>query len=235
MTTTPEVSLGRPSKVCSLEDAIALVNPGATVMVGGFGGAGTPTELRDALAARRLPALKLIANNADFGNFVFPGGLAELTCSFPVGESSGPVLEGIEDGSIEFHLTPQGTLAEMIRAGGAGLGGVLTRTGLGMEYAQGFREIECDGRTWLLAPALRADVALVKGAVADPYGNVVCRSAGINFNPAMAMAARYTIVQTDTLVEIGDIRPEDVTIPSVLVDAVVVIDRARGEHHVQVA
>jgi 3-oxoadipate CoA-transferase alpha subunit len=215
----------RAAKVVSMEEAVAPVHDGATVMVGGFGGAGAPVELREALGARKLCGLTVIANNADFGSFVFPGGLARLVCSFPVGETAGPVLAGIEDESIELSLTPQGTLAEMIRAGGAGLGGVLTPTGLGMEYTEGFRHIEHDGREWLLAPALRADVALVKGAVADTYGNVVCRSAGINFNPAMAMAADYTVVQADEVVPAGEIAPEDVTIPSVLIDKVVHVPR----------
>jgi 3-oxoacid CoA-transferase A subunit len=154
--------------------------------------------------------------------------LVRLVCSYPVGPSSAPVLQGIEDGVVELLLTPQGTLAETIRAGGAGLGGVLTPTGLDMEFSERFREIEHDGRRWLLAPAMRAEVALVKGALADAYGNVVSRSAGINFNPLMAMAADYTIVQVDRIVDVGAIDPQDVTIPGVLVDAVVEVPREEG-------
>lgn len=207
--------------VGSLVEAVLSVPDGVTVMVGGFGGAGTPTELREALAERRLKGLTLVANNADFGSFMYDDGLVRLICSYPVGPSSGPVLEGIEDGRVELELTPQGTLAEVIRAGGAGLGGVLTPTGLDMEFAERYPVIEHDGRRWLLASALRADVALVKGAVADAYGNVMCRSAGVNFNPLMAMAARHTIAQVEQIVEVGQIDPKDVTIPGTLVDAVV--------------
>jgi 3-oxoadipate CoA-transferase alpha subunit len=209
------------SKVRSLEEALAPVQDGSTVMVGGFGGAGTPVALREALSRRRLKNLTLVANNSDFGSFVYPEGLRRVICSFPVGHSAPLVLAAVEAGDVELQLTPQGTLAERIRAAGAGLGGVLTPTGLDMEFGAGYREVEHDGRRWLLAPALHADVALIKGAVADTRGNVVCRYAGINFNPAMAMAARYTVAQVDQVVPVGGIDPQAVTIPSVLVDAVV--------------
>jgi 3-oxoadipate CoA-transferase alpha subunit len=209
------------TKVTSLEQALAPVADGSVVMVGGFGGAGTPVVLREALAARQVRDLTLVANNADFGSFMYDRGLTRLVCSFPVGPSSGPVRQGIEDGVVDLQLTPQGTLAEIIRAAGAGLGGVLTPTGLDMEFAAGYPVVEHNGRRWLLASALHADVALVKGSVADRYGNVVSRSAGINFNPLMAMAAKYTVVQVERIVDVGDIDPQDVTIPSVLVDAVV--------------
>ncbi|WP_426246498.1 CoA transferase subunit A [Nocardioides sp. LHG3406-4] len=213
------------SKVTTMEEALAPVKDGSVVMIGGFGDAGTPFAMREALAARQVRDLTLVANNADFGSFMYDGGLTGLVCSFPVGPSSGPVKQGIEDGVVDLQLTPQGTLAERIRAAGAGLGGVLTPTGLDMEFAADYRVVEHDGRRWLLAPALHADVALVKGAVADRYGNVVCRSAGINFNPLMAMAASYTVVQVDRVVEVGEINPQDVTIPSLFVDAVVEVPR----------
>lgn len=216
------------SKEVPIDQALAPVTDGATVMVGGFGGAGTPEELREALAARRLKHLTLVANNADFGSFVHEGGMVRLVCSYPVGPRSGPVMEGIEAGEIDLVLMPQGTLAEAIRAGGAGLGGVLTPTGLDTEFGARYREIEHDGRRWLLVPTLKADLALVKGAVADTLGNVVCRYAGANFNPLMAMAADYTVAQADRVVEVGQIDPQDVTIPSVLVDAVVATPEAEG-------
>lgn len=216
------------SKVVTVEEAIADVRPGAVVMVGGFGGAGTPVELRDALADREIPSLRLVANNADFGRFLYDGGMDHLTCSFPVGPTAPAVLQAIEDGRVEMRLIPQGTLAEMIRAAGAGLGGVLTPTGVGLEYGEQFQQIDVDGRRWLLAPALRGDVALVKGAVADRIGNVVCRSAGINFNPAMAMAGACTIAQVERVVDVGEIEPEDVTIPGVFVDRVVELPRREG-------
>lgn len=209
-----------------MDDALAPITDGATVMVGGFGGAGTPVELREALARRGLRGLTLVANNSDFGSFMYDDGLVRLICSFPVGASSAPVLAAIEAGRVDLELTPQGTLAERIRAAGAGLGGVLTPTGLDMEFGSG-REVEHDGRRWLLASALPADVALVKGAVADTRGNVMCRYAGINFNPLMAMAATYTVAQVDRVVPVGELDPHHVTIPSVLVDAVVEVPRSK--------
>jgi 3-oxoadipate CoA-transferase alpha subunit len=212
------------TKELSMDLALAAIADGSTVMVGGFGGAGTPRELREALAARRLKHLTLVANNADFGSFVHDEGMVRLICSFPVGPSSGPVMEGIETGAIDLVLMPQGTLAESVRAGGAGLGGVLTPTGLDMEFGDRYSEVEHDGRRWLLVPALKADAALVKGMVADTLGNVVCRYAGANFNPLMAMAAAYTVAQVERIVPAGEIDPHDVTIPSVLVDAVVVVN-----------
>jgi len=205
----------------SPDEALATIGDGVTVMIGGFGGAGTPVALREALARRRLKRLTLVANNADFGSFMYEGGLVRLICSYPGGQSSTPVIAAIEAGEVELVLTPQGTLAETIRAGGAGLGGVLTPTGLDMEFGARYQEIEHDGRRWLLAPSIRADIALVKGSVADAYGNVVSRSAGINFNPLMAMAADYTVAQVEKIVAVGEIDPQDVTIPSLLVDAVV--------------
>lgn len=207
-----------------MDQALAAIADGSVVMVGGFGGAGTPQELREALAARRLKHLTLVANNADFGSFVHEEGMVRLICSFPVGPSSGPVMERIEAGDIDLVLMPQGTLAEAVRAGGAGLGGVLTPTGLDMEFGDRYSEVEHDGRRWLLVPALKADAALVKGAVADTLGNVICRYAGANFNPLMAMAAAYTVAQVERVVPVGQIDPHDVTIPSVLVDAVVAVD-----------
>lgn len=222
MSTEAPVAGGLLTKVtASAEEALERIGDGVTVMIGGFGGAGTPVALREALAWRGLKRLTLIANNADFGSFMYAGGLERVVCSFPVGASSKAVLEAVEAGTVELVLTPQGTLAESIRAGGAGLGGVLTPTGLDMEFGAQFTEIEHDGKRWLLAPARRADVALVKGSVADGYGNVVCRSAGINFNPLMAMAADYTVAQVDKIVPVGAIAPQDVTIPGILVDAVV--------------
>ena len=231
MSTQTPATGGLLTKVtASPDEALQHIPDGVTVMIGGFGGAGTPVALREALARRRLTGLTLVANNADFGSFMYPGGLERLVCSYPVGASSKQVLEAVEAGTVELVLTPQGTLAESIRAGGAGLGGVLTPTGLDMDFGAQFREIEHDGQRWLLAPARRAHVALVKGAVADGYGNVVCRSAGINFNPLMAMAADYTVAQVDKVVPVGAIAPQDVTIPGLLVDAVVELPPVTSSH-----
>ena len=206
----------------SAEAAVSDVPDGATVLVGGFGGAGFPFALREALIRRRPKQITIVCNNADFGGFVYDGGLVKVVCSFPVGATVKPVLEGIEAGTIELELTPQGTLAERLRAGGSGLGGVLTPTGVGTEFETGRRVIEVDGRRYLLALPLRGDVALIRAHVADRYGNLISRYAGRNFNPLMAMAADLTIAEVGSIVEPGELDPQQIHIPSVFVDRVVV-------------
>ena len=166
---------GLDKVVASAEAAVADVPDGATVLVGGFGGSGFPKVLREALIRRRPRRITIVCNNADFGGFVYEDGLVRMICSYPVGGSVKPVLEGIEAGTIALELTPQGTLAERLRAGGSGLGGVLTPTGLGTEFEDGRRVIEVDGNRYLLALPLRGDVALVRAHVADRYGNLVSR------------------------------------------------------------
>lgn len=212
----------RATKVVdSIEVAVSGVRDGDTVMVGGFGGAGFPFVLRDALGARGLKDLTIVGNNADFGIFVENGGLKRLICTYPTGPSSAPVFQAIEEGRVELLLTPQGTLAEQIRAGGAGLGGVLTPTALHTDLGRKLDIIEYRGERYVLAPALKADVALIRAAIADTYGNLVCRLASRNFNPLMAMAARTTIAEVGEIVEPGDIDPSHVHIPSAFVNVIV--------------
>lgn len=210
------------SKIVELvEEAVAVVKDGDTVMVGGFGGAGFPFVLRDALGARSLKDITIVGNNADFGAFVESGALKRLICTYPTGPTSAPVLEAIEEGRVELLLTPQGTLAEQIRAGGAGLGGVLTPTGLTTDLGRKLEIIEYSGKKWVLAPALKADVALIRASVADSYGNLVQRQASRNFNPLMAMAAKTTIAEVGKIVEPGEIDPNHVHIPSAFVNIIV--------------
>lgn len=207
--------------VANADEAVADVRDGATVLVGGFGGAGFPFALRDALVRRRPRAITIICNNADFGDFVYDDGLATIVCSYPVGPTAKPLLNAIEAGRVELRLTPQGTLVEQVRAGGAGLGGVLTRTGIGTEFEPRFRRVDLDGREYLLAPAVRGDVALIRASVADRYGNLVCRHAGRNFNPVFATAADLTVAQVSEVVEPGEIEPDTIHIPAAFVDRVV--------------
>ncbi|HYH92779.1 MAG TPA: 3-oxoacid CoA-transferase subunit A [Candidatus Saccharimonadales bacterium] len=204
--------------------AVADVPDDATVLVGGFGGSGFPHALRDALIARRPKRITIVCNNADFGGFVYADGLVRIVCSYPVGATAKPVLEAIEDGRVQLGLTPQGTLAERLRAGGSGLGGVLTPTGLGTQFEDDLPVIEVEGRRWLLATPLRGDVALIRATTGDPYGNLVSRHASRNFNPLMAMAADLTIAQVRDVVEVGDIDPQHVHIPGAFVDRVVQAD-----------
>jgi len=203
--------------------AVADVPDGATVLVGGFGGSGFPTALREALITRRPRRITIVCNNADFGGFVYDDGLARMICSYPVGATVKPVLAAIEAGSVSLELTPQGTLAERLRAAGAGLGGVLTPTGLGTEFERTLPVIELDGRRWVVATPLRGDVALVRATTADRMGNLVSRMASRNFNPLMAMAADLTIAQVEEVVPTGSLDPAHVHIPGVVVDRVVVV------------
>jgi 3-oxoadipate CoA-transferase alpha subunit len=207
--------------VPSLDEAVADIGDDVTVMVGGFGGSGFPFALRDALVRRRPRRLTIVCNNADFGGFVYEDGIVRIIASYPTGATAKPLVEAIEDGRVELTLTPQGTLVERIRAGGSGLGGFLTPTGLGTQFEQGYRRLEMDGRPWLLVPGLRADFALVRATVGDRYGNLVHRRAGRNFNPLMAMAARVTIAEVGRIVEPGEIDPDQIHTPAAFVDRIV--------------
>jgi 3-oxoadipate CoA-transferase, alpha subunit len=207
--------------IASLDEAVDGIGDDVTVMVGGFGGAGFPTALRDALIRRRPRRITVICNNADFGGFVYEDGIVRMICSYPVGATSKPLLAAIEEGRVDLQLTPQGTLVERIRAGGAGLGGFLTPTGLGTEFEKGFTRVEVDGTPYLLVPPLHADFALIRADVADRYGNLVHRHAGRNFNPPMATAARVTIAEVARIVEPGEIDPNHVHVPAAFVDRVV--------------
>jgi len=205
----------------SADEAVASIADDATILVGGFGGSGFPFALRDALIRRRPRRITIVCNNADFGGFVYAEGLVRIVCSYPVGATAKPVLQAIEDGTVELSLTPQGTLAERIRAGGAGLGGVLTPTGLGTQFEEGYETLELGGQRWLVAPALRGDVAIVRATTGDRFGNLVHRHASRNFNPLMATAADLTIAEVASVVDAGKIDPQHVHVPGVFVDRVV--------------
>jgi 3-oxoadipate CoA-transferase alpha subunit len=207
--------------VTTTDEAVAEVTDGATVLFSGFGGAGFAFGLRNALARRAPRQLTIVCNNADFGALAEQNCIHRIVCSYPTGATAAPVFEQIERGEIELRLTPQGTLAEQIRAAGAGVGGVLTPTGLDLELGSTWEQIDYGGRRWILAPALRGDVALLKAAVADTYGNLVLRHAARNFTPLMAMAAERTIVEVDRIIEPGEIDPDHVHVPSAFVDVLV--------------
>lgn len=202
-----------------------------TVLVGGFGGAGTPAALLEALIERNLTDLTVVSNNA--GGSEADGGLAaliasgavrKLIASFPRAESPGPFHRLYSAGEIELELTPQGTLAERIRAGGAMLGGIFIRTAVNTALADG-REIRTiDGVEYLYETPVRGDFALIAAHRADRWGNLTYRGTARNFGPVMAMAAETTVVQVQQLVELGDIDPETVVTPGAFVDRVVVAD-----------
>jgi 3-oxoacid CoA-transferase A subunit len=207
------------------------VQDGATVMVGGFVSAGSPSNLILALQRRGTRGLTAIANNIGLGDkldeLCEQRQLARVIASFAIRASGGRQSrfeQQYHAGEVELELVPQGTLAERIRAGGAGIGGFLTRTALGTPLAEGKRELEVDGERYLLERPLRADVALIKAQRADRLGNLVYRQAGRNFNPVMATAADLVIAEVEEIVEPGELDPERIGTPAVYVDRLVRCD-----------
>jgi len=220
--------------IASAEAALADVPDGATVMIGGFGGAGQPAELIDALIAQGARELTIINNNAGNGET----GLAALlkarrvrriVCSFPRQVDSHVFDSLYRAGEIELELVPQGNLAERIRAAGAGIGGFYTPTGYGTLLAEGKEVRVIDGRPHILEYPLRADYALIKARLGDRWGNLVYRKTARNFGPIMAAAARCTIAQVDELVPLGALDPEAVVTPGIYVRRLVAVGgEARG-------
>ncbi len=212
------------SKLTSMDDAVARLSDGMTVMIGGFMGCGNAHHVVQAMIDCGVGDLTLIANDASMPGYGIAkllehGRLRKLIASH-VGLNP-QVATLMNSGELEVELVPQGTLAERIRSGGAGLGGVLTPTGIGTPVADGKPLIEVDGRLFVLETPLRADVALISGYRVDPVGNVWYRGDARNFNPVMATAADVVVVEADHLVALGDIPPEDVVTPGVLVDHIV--------------
>jgi len=208
--------------------AVADIPDGATVMIGGFGRAGQPVELIDALIAHGARDLTIINNNAGNGDtglaaLLATGGVRKIVCSFPR-QSDSWVFDGLyREGRIELELVPQGNLAERIRAAGAGIGAFFCPTGVGTPLAEGKETRTIDGREYVLEFPLRADYALISGHRADRWGNVVYRKTARNFGPVMASAATSTIVQVDRLVPLGTLDPESVVTPGIFVDRVVAV------------
>ena len=208
----------------SLKDAVDLVHDGDTIMVGGFLAVGTPERLIDALIEKGVKNLTLICNDTGFidrgvGKMVVAKMFKKIMTSH-IGtnrESGRQMLEG----ETEIVLIPQGTLIEQIRAGGFGLGGVLTKTGLGTEVEKGKTVIEMDGERYLLEKPLRANVALLFAEKADEKGNLTFHGATRNFNTCMGAAADIAIVEAQKVVKVGEICPDEVVVPGVFVDYVV--------------
>jgi acetate CoA/acetoacetate CoA-transferase alpha subunit len=203
------------------EQAAAMVADGASVMIGGFMGVGTPERIIDALVARGAKGLTIIANDTarpgvGIGKLITAGAVARVMTSH-IGTNPETQKRMIA-GEIAVELIPQGTLAERVRAGGCGLGGVLTRTGVGTPVEEGKRTIDIDGRTYLVEMPIEADVALIAARSADYSGNLAYALTARNFNPLMAMAAALVIAEPDEIVPVGVIPPDSVHTPGVLVD-----------------
>lgn len=211
-------------KVINIIDAVETVTDTMTLMIGGFLGTGSPENLIDALVGKRVKELTVIANDTAFvdkgiGKLIVNRQVKKVIVShIGTNPETGRQMNA---GELEVDLVPQGTLAERVRAGGAGLGGILTPTGLGTIVAEGKPVICVEGRDYLLEKPLRADIALLKAHVADKAGNLVFRKSARNFNPLMGLAADIVIVEADEIVEIGAIDPDAVMLPGILVDYLV--------------
>lgn len=213
-------------KYSSVANAVADIPDGATVMIGGFGASGSPVELIHALIDLGANDLTVINNNTGNGEvglaaLIGNGQVRKMICSFPRSSQSKVFPELYKQGRIELEIVPQGTLAERIRAAGAGIPAFYTPTTVGTILAEGKESREFDGRTYVMEPWLKADFALIKCEVADPMGNLTYNKTARNFNPIMCMAATTTIVQTKTLVAAGEIDPEIVITPGIFVNRIV--------------
>jgi len=212
--------------IASTEAAVADIFDGATVMVGGFGEAGSPIELIHALIDQGASGLTVVNNNTGSGEvglaaLIMAGRVARMICSYPRTTNSTVFPELYRAGRIELELVPQGTLAERIRAGGAGIPGFYTATSVGTPLEEGKERRSFGGRDYVLEAGLTADFAIIKCRMADTHGNLLYNKTARNFSPIMAMAAKTTIVQAGQVVAPGDLDPESVVTPGIFVDRIV--------------
>lgn len=212
------------NKIISIDQAAAKIKDGMTIMIGGFLSVGTANNMIDRIVASDVKNLTIICNDTAFAD----KGLGKLIANKKVSKvitshigTNPATIEQMNNGEIQVEFSPQGTLAERVRSGGAGLGGVLTPTGLGTLIAEGKEIITVDGREFLLEKPLRADVAIIGASVSDVQGNLIYRGTTQNFNPLMATAADLVIVEAQQVVEAGSLRPEEIKTPSIFVDFIV--------------
>jgi 3-oxoadipate CoA-transferase, alpha subunit len=211
-------------------EAVAGIQDGSTILVGGFGMAGMPVALIDALIEQGATNLEIVSNNAGNGDtglaaLLAAGRVRKVVCSFPR-QSDSYVFDGLyRQGKVDLDVVPQGNLAERIRAAGAGLGAFFGPTGVGTPLAEGKETRTIDGREYVLEFPIHGDVALIGAHVADRMGNLVYRKTARNFGPVMATAAALTIVQVSSVVEIGELDPEAVVTPSIYVDRILQVDQ----------
>lgn len=215
-------------RIDSLSDAVADIFDGATVMIGGFGEAGSPIELIHALIDQGAKNLTVVNNNTGSGHvglaaLIENGRVGKMICSYPRTVGSKVFPELYRSGRIELELVPQGTLAERIRAGGAGVPAFYTATSVNTPLAAGKEQRSFDDRDYVMEYGLKADFALIKCEAADRYGNLIYNKTARNFAPIMAMAAATTIVQCGALLEVGAIDPEVVVTPGIFVNRVITV------------
>lgn len=210
----------------SVVEALRDIADGSTILISGFGGAGLPIFLLDALHDQGAKGLTLVSNNAGnsgigISKLISAGRVKKMVCSFPRQPESGAFDDLYRAGKIELELVPQGTLAERIRAGGAGIGGFYTPTGFGTELAKGKDMREIDGVNHIFEKAIKADYALIKADKGDRWGNLTYHGTGRNFGPIMATAALCTIAQVNQVVELGTLDPENIVTPGIFVERIV--------------
>ncbi|MDD4084654.1 MAG: CoA transferase subunit A [Acidaminococcaceae bacterium] len=216
------------AKIMSAEDAVKLITSNSSIMVGGFGNIGNPKKLIDLIAETDLKELTIMGNDLGTPNV----GLGRLVRNRQIKQAIGSYFtyntEAAElyfEGKLNLKMMPQGTFAESIRAGGCGLGGFYTRVGIGSEVTEGLDTKEINGKTYVLVEPLTADFAILRAKKADRLGNLVYERTARNFNPVMATAAKFTIVEVDEIVEPGELDPEEIVTPFVYVDVVVPVGR----------
>lgn len=213
----------------NLQQVLAQVKDGATILIGGFGAAGQPAELIDGLIERGAKDLTIVSNNAGNGDFglaklLQTGAVKKIICSFPR-QADSYIFDALyRAGRIELEVVPQGNLACRIQAAGMGLGAIYTPTGYGTLLAEGKETREIDGKDYVLESPIRADVALIKAHKGDRWGNLVYNKSARNFGPIMAMAADLTIAQVNEVVELGELDPEVIVTPGIFVQHVIAID-----------
>ncbi|MDC7785389.1 3-oxoacid CoA-transferase subunit A [Rhodoplanes sp. TEM] len=223
------------NKICpSLEEAVSDVPDGASIMIGGFGDAGVPFEMIDALVAQGAKELTIISNNAGtaqegIAKLIHLGRVRKIVCSFPRQADSKAFDERYLSGELTLDLVPQGNLAERIRAAGAGIGAFFTPTAYGTLLAEGKETREINGRHYVLEYPISADYAFIKAFKGDALGNLVYRKTARNFGPVMATAAKCTIAQVTEVVEVGALDPETVVTPGIFVKRVVQVGPAHAD------
>ncbi|MFL0248304.1 acetate CoA-transferase subunit alpha [Candidatus Clostridium stratigraminis] len=212
------------NKLVKPEDLIPLFKDGMTVMIGGFLGCGTPHKIIDKLIEANIKDLIIIANDTSFvdkgiGRLVVNRQVKKVIASH-IGTNS-ETGRLMNEGLMEVELVPQGTLIERIRAGGSGLGGVLTPTGIGTIVEEGKQKVTIEGKEYLIELPLRADLSIIRGTIVDEFGNTFYKGTTRNFNPLIAMAADKVVVETEKLVKVGELNPDYVITPGVLIDYII--------------
>jgi 3-oxoadipate CoA-transferase alpha subunit len=215
--------------VAAIEDAVIGIQDGATIMVSGFGEAGAPSRLMEAIIDQGAKEITAISNNAGesfhgLAKLIAEKRVTKVICSFPGAAKKAVVKDLYAVGEIELEIVPQGTLSERIRAAGAGIGGFYTPTSYGTKLGEGKETRNFDGKDCVLEYALHADFAFIKAKFGDRWGNLTYDKSARNFGPSMAMAGKITVVQVDKIVGLGDLDPESIITPGIFVDRVIELD-----------